>query len=458
MSSSWLNKLIQRDKNLKKTFVFSYNYKNRYLKKKNQKLFNDRNQIPTNKIKEILNNKYKSSSSNQKISRKDKNGNNSANNILNGKIKIINGGEVVHESLDYNFSNYDKSNIEANNYNIYSEKENIHNINKFILINGKNDNNFMKINLKKYLNSNKENDKINSDSLNKKFYLLTDKRISKLDLNELNNDIKYLKLNKYKSYSYEKREKKKKSKNIISNYIKSPNINFFIENTHLNSISYENKTYNSKTLKKETREQFFMEKTKSRKFNDLKEEDNIVINYFPLVKNRIDAFKINSNHIEYIINKEEKNKEKEQKIEEIIIFNPNINKNEIKNNNKLNNNINLSSEIKTNEESNEKKGINLDQKMNNNSKQFTKFKEKFRKNLENEAIKKNDKFKISVKIKNLALGLENNIKKSELKNQIMDKEEKIKENNKEINKGKTKEKMPIIYKKKKRTKILFDNK
>ena len=96
--------------------------------------------------------------------------------------------------------------------------------------------------------------------------------------------------------------------------------------------------------------------------------------------------------------------------------------------------------------------------MNNNSKQFTKFKEKFRKNLENEAIKKNDKFKISVKIKNLALGLENNIKKSELKNQVMDKEEKIKESNKEINKGKTKEKMPIIYKKKKRTKILFDNK
>ena len=455
MSSSWLNKLIQRDKNLKKTFIFSYNYKNRYLKKKNLKLSDNRNRIPKNKIKENINNKCKSSSINQKLPKKNTNTNNSGNCKLNGKNEIINGGEVVHKYEELNCSNYDKSSIELKNYNIYTEKENSDS-NKFILINGKNENNFMKINLKKYLNSNKDDDKNSLDSLNKKFGLLTDKRISKLDLNKLNNDIKYLKLNKYKSYSSEKKERNKKSKNIKSNYIKSPTINFFIENTNENSIPYENKTYNCKLLKKETREQFSMEKTKYRKFIDLKEEDNIKINYFPFIKNRIDI--VNSNQIEHMINNEEKNKEIEKKIEEILIINPNINKNEIQNNNKLSNNINLSSEIKTNEESNEKKEINLEQKKNNNSKQFTKFKEKFKKNLENDANKKNDKFKISVKIKNLALGLENNMKQSELKNQNMDKEEKIKENNNEINKEKIREKMPIIYKKKKRTKILFDDK
>ena len=453
MSSSWLNKLIQRDKNLKRTFIFSYNYKNRYLKKKNLKLSDDRNLIPKNKIKENLSNKCKSSFINQKLQKKNKNANNPGNYKLNSKNGIINGGEV-----DHNYSNYDKSSIEIKNYNIYTEKENSGNNSGFVLINGKNENNLQKINLKKYINSNKDNDRISLDSLNKKLYLLTDKRISKLDLNELNNDIEYLKLNKYKSYSFEKKEGNKKSKNIKSNYIKSPTINFFIENTNVNSIPYENKTYNYKLLKKETREQFSMEKTKYRKFIDLKEEDNIIINYFPLIKNNFDIFKINSNHIEYMINKEEKNKENEKKIEEILIINPNINKNEILNNNKLSNNINLSSEIKTNEESNEKKEINLEQKKDNNSKQFTKFKEKFKKNLEDEANKKNDKFKISVKIKNLALGLENNMKQIELKNQIMDKDEKIKENNNEINKEKIKEKMPIIYKKKKRTKILFDDK
>ena len=124
-------------------------------------------------------------------------------------------------------------------------------------------------------------------------------------------------MNKYKSYSSEKKERNKKSKNIKSNYIKSPTINFFIENTNENSIPYENKTYNCKLLKKETREQFSMEKTKYRKFMDLKEEDNININYFPLIKNRIDVFKVDSNQIEHMINNEEKNKENEKKIEEI---------------------------------------------------------------------------------------------------------------------------------------------
>ena len=70
MSSSWLNKLIQRDKNLKKTFIFSYNYKNRYLKKKNLKLSDNRNRIPKNKIKENINNKCKSSFYKSEITKK----------------------------------------------------------------------------------------------------------------------------------------------------------------------------------------------------------------------------------------------------------------------------------------------------------------------------------------------------------------------------------------------------
>ena len=49
MSSLWLTKLIQRDKNLKNTLVFAHNYKNRYLKKKNLKL--SQNRIPNNKNK-----------------------------------------------------------------------------------------------------------------------------------------------------------------------------------------------------------------------------------------------------------------------------------------------------------------------------------------------------------------------------------------------------------------------
>ena len=47
---------------------------------------------------------------------------------------------------------------------------------------------------------------------------------------------------------------------------------------------------------------------------------------------------------------------------------------------------------------------------NNNSKQFIKFKANLKKRIETETSKKNDKFKISVKVKRLALGLENHFK------------------------------------------------
>ena len=57
--------------------------------------------------------------------------------------------------------------------------------------------------------------------------------------------------------------------------------------------------------------------------------------------------------------------------------------------------------------------------------------------------------KISVKIKNLALGLEKHMNQNKIKN------EEENEKRFKLNEEKVKEKMPIIYKKKKRTKISF---
>ena len=60
-----------------------------------------------------------------------------------------------------------------------------------------------------------------------------------------------------------------------------------------------------------------------KKFTELKKEDNILLNYFPEIKNKTDNFTINSNHIEYnIINEKDNNKSIESKNKEIIIINP----------------------------------------------------------------------------------------------------------------------------------------
>ena len=238
--------------------------------------------------------------------------------------------------------------------------------------------------------------------------------------------------------------------------MKFPSTNFIIENMNLNTVPIASITNNFKLLKKDTRDQFSMEKNKYRKFNGLKEEDNILLNYFPSMKTKNNTLTINSNQIEFSVIKNKNNSksiERENKIKEIIIINPLKEKKEIKNHD------NKIKYIKTNEDTNDKKEMNLVEKTHNNSKQFNKFKEKFKKKLEQDADKKNDKYKISVKIKNLALGLENQMKKNEEKNQEKNNtEEKLKVNDIELDCEKIKEKIPIIYKKKKQTKVIFNDK
>ena len=93
---------------------------------------------------------------------------------------------------------------------------------------------------------------------------------------------------------------------------------------------YNINTY--KTLSKEKTEQFHMDKIKNKKFENLKKDDNILINYYPTnindnnLHNKIkslDTLTINSNHIEFnIIGDSNRNKNiiKENKeIKEIII-------------------------------------------------------------------------------------------------------------------------------------------
>ena len=218
----------------------------------------------------------------------------------------------------------------------------------------------------------------------------------------------------------------------------------------MNTIPYENKSYYFSILSKETREQFSFEKNGTKKFSNLIEEDNILLNYYPTNKNKIDTFTINFNQIDYINNKgkeKEKNKSKESSIKEIIIFNPNTFINKNKYNNEFENNINI------NMAENYKKETNEEQKENNNnSKQFIKFKANLKKRIETETSKKNDKFKISVKVKRLALGLENHFKNRNY-NITEDKENGIK-----LSKEKIKIKIPIpsIYIKK-RTQNVFEN-
>jgi hypothetical protein len=63
-----------------------------------------------------------------------------------------------------------------------------------------------------------------------------------------------------------------------------------------------------------------------------------------------------------------------------------------------------------------------------------------------------------VKIKRLAVGLENNMKKNETEDLKEQTEEKREENEIGLHEEKIKENVPIIYKKKKRAKIVFTDK
>lgn len=363
--------------------------------------------------------------------------------------QTINGGINGQKYSYYDYTNNGKYNNDIINYNLYSKDIHINN-NKDKYANLKNEKFLIKINLKKYINSKPKDKKGEVDYLNKKYYL-SEKKMMKINLIELKNNLKYLKLNKASSF-----EKPKKSKNIELNYIKSPTINFIIENINpkLKTIQYNSKTFNYSALTKETREQFSMEKNRMKKFTELKKEDNILLNYFPEIKNKTDNFTINSNHIEYnIINEKDNNKSIESKNKEIIIINPDHLPS------KSDNNINnLNDDFVLDKNQNEDKNIDEVKKINNNSKQFMKFKEKLKKNLESEDNKKNNKYKISVKIKRLALGLENNMKKNETEDLKEQTEEKREENEIGLHEEKIKENVPIIYKKKKRAKIVFTDK
>ena len=455
MSSLSVTNLKQRDKILKKYLIISSNYKNRYIKKKQYEITTNCSRIPKsiaqNKKREILT--HKSSSVEAKKTNKYNIENLLENNFDKKTEKIntqtINGGINEQKYSYYDYTNNGKYNNDIFNYNLYSKDSHINN-NKDKYAKLKNEKFLIKINLKKYINSKPKDKKGEVDYLNKKYYL-SEKKMMKINLIELKNNLKYLKLNKASSF-----EKPKKSKNIELNYIKSPTINFIIENINpkLKTIQYNSKTFNYSTLTKETREQFSMEKNRMKKFTELKKEDNILLNYFPEIKNKTDNFTINSNHIEYnIINEKDNNKSIESKNKEIIIINPDHLPS------KSDNNINnLNDDFALDKNQNEDKNIDEVKKINNNSKQFMKFKEKLKKNLESEDNKKNNKYKISVKIKRLAVGLENNMKKNETEDLKEQTEEKREENEIGLYEEKIKENVPIIYKKKKRAKIVFTDK
>ena len=455
MSSLSVTNLKQRDKILKKYLIISSNYKNRYIKKKQYEITTNCSRIPKsiaqNKKREILT--HKSSSVEAKKTNKYNIENLLENNFDKKTEKIntqtINGGINGQKYSYYDCTNNGKYNNDIINYNLYSKDIHINN-NKDKYANLKNEKFLIKINLKKYINSKPKDKKGEVDYLNKKYYL-SEKKMMKINLIELKNNLKYLKLNKASSF-----EKPKKSKNIELNYIKSPTINFIIENINpkLKTIQYNSKTFNYSALTKETREQFSMEKNRMKKFTELKKEDNILLNYFPEIKNKTDNFTINSNHIEYnIINEKDNNKSIESKNKEIIIINPD--RLPCKSDNNINN---LNDDFILDKNQNEDKNIDEVKKINNNSKQFMKFKEKLKKNLESEDNKKNNKYKISVKIKRLAVGLENNMKKNETEDLKEQTEEKREENEIGLHEEKIKENVPIIYKKKKRAKIVFTDK
>ena len=455
MSSLSVTNLKQRDKILKKYLIISSNYKNRYIKKKQYEIKINCSRIPKsiaqNKKREILT--HKSSSVEAKKTNKYNIENLLENNFDKKTEKIntqtINGGINGQKYSYYDYTNNGKYNNDIINYNLCSKDIHINN-NKDKYAKLKNEKFLIKINLKKYINSKPKDKKGEVDYLNKKYYL-SEKKMMKINLIELKNNLKYLKLNKASSF-----EKPKKSKNIELNYIKSPTINFIIENINpkLKTIQYNSKTFNYSALTKETREQFSMEKNRMKKFTELKKEDNILLNYFPEIKNKTDNFTINSNHIEYnIINEKDNNKSIESKNKEIIIINPDHLPS--KSDNNFNN---LNDDFALDKNQNEDKNIDEVKKINNNSKQFMKFKEKLKKNLESEDNKKNNKYKISVKIKRLAMGLENNMKKNETEDLKEQTEEKREENEIGLHEEKIKENVPIIYKKKKRAKIVFTDK
>ena len=419
MSSFYNKKLKQRDSILKKYIILSSNYKNRYLKKKNYHLSSISNRNTKNKNKNDkspLSKSKKNSNSNKKDKLSEKN--KEIKNDIFKDVKTI----IKEEEKNLDFTNNDNyNNTSMINYNIFDENNYMcNNNNKNKSFYEEKRKNLLKYNLKKYINIGTNTIKTNFDYLNKKFYH-TEKPLKKIKISDINNSLKYLKLNKSVTCESEK------ARTLKLNYIKSPTINFYIENLgpKLNTIPYETKNHNYSFLTKETREQFSMEKDRTRKFNDLIEDDNIFLNFYPDVKNKVGNLSLDSNKIEYITNK---NKDKEPKIKEIIILNPN-------------NNIGNEFEV---EHKKVKKEINEEKKMNDISKRIINFNNKFKRQIKNETNKNNNKYKISVKVRRLVLDPDSQDNENYLdKNKIEKKGNVIR-----LSKEKIKEKAPFIYIKK----------
>ena len=235
-----------------------------------------------------------------------------------------------------------KDEKKRNEENILIEGNNI--FNKYTNnINNKNLKNKIRYNLK----SNKKNNSLEI-------------RHQKINITEVNNSIKYLKLGKNLNTSshLSKREKSRKNKNDkkiqnqiidISNKKNPTRINY--QKLAFNGISHKNKRtkislkkhplliqsleinqtpiytprieeYSKRILVKDTIEQFSMENTEIKKFNNLSEIDNILLKFSPInkgnksfdCKNRSHNYSISSDRIEYSFVKKNPKIEPKKKI------------------------------------------------------------------------------------------------------------------------------------------------
>lgn len=309
----------------------------------------------------------------------------------------------------------------------------------------------------------------------------------KINITELYNDIKFLKLNK------ENKNNEKKDKQIeidILNNIKVYNgknternnegkKNIILRELQLdNNIKNNHKEIKSfRELSKESNENFSMKNTKIKKFNGLTEEYNILLNYYPTVntknkkencvKSSPNNYSIISNHIEYKILKESKPK---------VTMEIEINDNDKRFNHSINGipkpsykRIKSQEDIYADCDNNENKD-DISKKCNNdkegenkggilktkNSKHFNRFKAKMTKQLSKISEKEEKKRNVSSKILNIALLLENKFNLEKDSNLEKNNKVETENNNKKYDEIELKENIPVLYKKKKTAKIEFN--
>jgi hypothetical protein len=378
-----------------------------------------------------------------------------------------------YELDNINLSSYQKTKKINNTENILIE-ENFYNINNNINngVNGKPKKNYLK------------------------------KKYNKLNIEDVNDSIRYLKLNK-SNYSGQisKKEKEIKDKNINDKIntkiitLKKKKIMFDGINDINNNNSNENLIKTEKILVKDIIEQFCMKNNEAKKFKNLSEIDNVKLKFSPSLKNPQNNYIISSNIVEYNISKKKINKDEFNKAQNIITkeselfilskpkdnninidnyknlnFKINDEKNDYTNNIIIeNNNFNNSkkniitndlliekkeiSEPKNDEININKFNININEEKVNITEEkkelkpivdkFAKYKERL--NRKNKAEKQKKENKIN-KIKNLVLELENKMNKVDEK-EIRDKKDEDK------NKIEVEYNIPVIQKKKMKKKI-----